>query len=134
MPKNKPEPLWVDVNQDGEGYTYSLFPPHEARVRASYPHAQLAERLFLSQDVKQDFATTHERMAPMLLQLLTQLSLDELKAIGPWEFRRPNKTSDLLFTWPSVTASESTSQNLQTKKTTVPSPKSPRSGTGKAAG
>lgn len=134
MSKSKKEALWIYANQDGEGYTYTLYPTSLSRVRAQYPNAQIAERLFLSQDIKQDFAKTHQLMAPQLLVLLTRLPLEELRALGPWEFRRPNKTDELLFTWPSETGQESSAQSPRTARTVAPTQKSPRSAQRKAAG
>jgi hypothetical protein len=134
MSHSKKEPIWVYATQDGEGYTYSLYPTHEARVRTKYPHSQLSDRLFLAQDIKQDFAKAHQLMAPQLLMLLTKLDITELRELGPWEFRRPNEKDELLFTWPNETTQESKSQTRGTSKKTAPSTKSPRSAQRKAAG
>jgi hypothetical protein len=133
MPKSKKEAYWVYVSEDGEGYTYTLFPISEDKLRAKYPKAQLSERLFLAQDVTQDFASSHQNTALQILTLLTQLSPDELRAEGPWEFRRPKK-DELLFTWPNETSAGSSAQSPGTKKTVAPSLKSPRSAQRKAAG
>ena len=134
MSKPKPDTLWVYANQDGEGYTYSLHPLTEQKVCALAPHAQIAARLFLAQDVSQDFARVHHSLANHILPMLTRLSLDELLALGTWEFRRPNKTDDLLFIWPNETTQESSSQSPKTKQTIAPTPKASRPAQRKAAG
>jgi hypothetical protein len=118
----KTKNLWVYASKSGEGYTYSLPPHSEDLLRQTYPNIALHDRLLLTQNIAHDFATVHQRIAPQLLSLLTELSTSELMALGPWEFRDPQDNS-LLFAW-NADLTESTSQKLRgTPQTIAPNPK-----------
>lgn len=92
------EPLVIYVAREFDGFTYSLDPDSEDRIRATSSEKKSFSRIFMSQDVKEDFKTLVVPIAPALLQLLTGLSADMLSSLGGAEFRDP-KTDRALFTW-----------------------------------
>lgn len=129
----KEKGFWVYASKSGVGYTYSLPPHSEDLLRQKYPNVALHDRLLLTQDITRDFAAVHQTIAEKLLSLLTELSPEELLAIGPWEFRDPEDNA-LLFTWPAALTVESTSQRPRGTPQTIAPNQKRRSPQRKAAG
>lgn len=92
------EPLVIYVAKEFDGFTYALDPDSEDRIRATNSDKKSFPRIFMSQDVKEDFKTLMAPIAPALLQLLTGLSADVIQALGGAAFLDP-KTDRALFTW-----------------------------------
>jgi hypothetical protein len=96
--KKSLEPLVIYVAREFDGFTYSLDPDSEDRIRAASSEKKSFSRIFMSQNVKEDFKTLVVPIAPPLLQLLTGLSPGAVSSLGGAEFRDP-KTDRVLFTW-----------------------------------
>jgi hypothetical protein len=95
-PKNAALVLYA--TRESDGYTYSLSFESAEWLKSSYPKVQPFPRLFLAQDVKEDFASTHQQLAPKLVSLLLRLSEEEVSSLGEVVFSDP-ETERVLFAW-----------------------------------
>ncbi len=122
MSRRAEGPLVVYVSEEANGYTYSLPPSSEDRIKALHPKAQVRPRLVLDQDKTPRLSRQLEGLAPQLLELMTSLPKDELATLGPVEFRTAD--DGVVFTFGSRGSSERTPGGTRPK--TAPSPRRPR--------
>ncbi len=73
----------VTVAFEHEGVTYSLHPNTALRVREAFPGVATAPTVYVGYATKGDFEQVHGPLWPQVLTLLTGVSVDRLRQLGP---------------------------------------------------
>jgi hypothetical protein len=95
MTKRK-EPLLILVAKEADGYTYRLHPLQQERVQAANPNQKHSPKIFLSQDVQENFQAVHGPIAGHLVGLLTGLTLEQAQELGGVRFVKSGSEQVLL--------------------------------------
>ena len=84
------EPLIVSCSADRDGVTYGLDLATRRRLKQRFGNdVHTARRIFIAHDTASSFEEIHGPLRKQLVSLLTGLSEDRLKELGPVEFRDP---------------------------------------------
>jgi len=84
------EPIVVSCSASRDGVTYGLDLSVRRRLKQRFGDAvHAAPRIFIAHDSAADFAEIHGPARKQIILLLTGLSEDRLKELGPVEFRDP---------------------------------------------
>jgi hypothetical protein len=95
----KKDPLLILVAKETDGYTYRLHPLQHERVQAVLPAQKQFPKIFLSQDVQENFQAAHGPIAGHLVALLTGLTLEQAQGLGGVRFVKSG-SEQVLFTLP----------------------------------
>jgi hypothetical protein len=95
MTKRK-DPLLILVAKESDGYTYRLHPLQQERVQAANPNQKHSPKIFLSQDVHENFKEAHGPIAGHLVALLTGLTLEQAQELGGVRFVKSGSEQVLL--------------------------------------
>ena len=86
----------IYVNEQLDGYTYQLEPKSKALLESETSDTEPVASVFVSFDTRAQFEWTHGSLWRHVAEMLTGLTMDQLKALGKVVFVDP-KTEQLLF-------------------------------------
>lgn len=75
------EELEITITEDIEGYIYGLSNIQLKKIREFFPHSLPVNSIFVSKINKADFESLHGDFVPHIINVLTGLSIDELKKV-----------------------------------------------------
>lgn len=85
----------INVNPQREGYIFDLRPRSRIWLETNYPGRARVSSVFIGFDKKADFRQLPETILRQVLNLVTGLSLDELKAVGGFRLYNPINDEEL---------------------------------------
>lgn len=76
------EPLIIVVNQDLDGYTFTLTTPSKEIILSKFPNARPVRSVVVGYDVKQNFEMMYGKIEKHILPALTDLTEEQLNQLG----------------------------------------------------
>jgi hypothetical protein len=86
--ESPPRPLVVYVSDDRAGVTFALEPRVRRTLQARFVGSHPSPRVFIGQETRAAFEEMHPILRQVLL-ILTGVSEERLRELGPVEFREP---------------------------------------------
>ncbi len=87
--KKRAGPLTIRLGREILGAVYQLDPLDEDRVKEAFPDARGLPILMLGYDGKEEFEKRHRPYWPLVVTLLTGLSLEQVNELGGVRFYEP---------------------------------------------
>lgn len=85
----------IHVNKQREGYIFGLRPLSRVWLETNYPDRARVSSVFIGLDKIVDLRQLPETILGQVLNLITGLSLDEVKAVGGYSLRNPITGEDI---------------------------------------
>ena len=95
----KDGPLLVRVGLNAGGSTYALDPLSEDRVREVFPEVRGLPKVFFGYNTPGEFETLHRPLWLQAAQLLTGLTMEQIKQLGGLKFSDA-MTETTIWEWP----------------------------------
>ena len=92
------DPIVILAGLQQDGTTYQLHPVSSERLRTAFPGVRQAPSVFVGYDTKADFETLHGPMWSQIAQLLTGVSVERLRELGPVLVRVPSTGREIEVT------------------------------------